>query len=51
MVKVGRNSRYLFTVKENAAEAKFKDLPSDHLNHLEKDINEHFLMNLFIKAV
>lgn len=41
----------IFSLQRNAAEAKFKDLPSDHLNHLEKDINEHFLVNLFIKAV
>lgn len=51
MVKVERSSRCLFTAKENAAEAKFKDLPSDNLNNLEKDINKHFLMNCFIKAV
>lgn len=40
-------SRCLFIAKENAAEAKFKDLPSDNLNHLEKRHQRGFLDESF----
>lgn len=47
MVKVGRSSRCVFIAKENADEAKFKDLPSDNLNHVEKIHQRGFLDESF----